>query len=57
MDNVGDAARLKFTMSRGDVPVVVEMALSGPTIVKVVGDALAEELTLPIAADQMQLHQ
>lgn len=57
MDDVGDAARLKFTMSRGDVPVVVEMALSGPTIVKVVGDALAEELTLPIAADQMQLHQ
>ncbi len=55
MNDVGDAARLKFTVSHANAPVVVELALSAPTIVKVVGDELAEELTLPVAVDQMQL--
>jgi hypothetical protein len=55
MNDAGDAARLKFTVSHVDSPVVVELALSAPTIVKIVGDELAEELTLPVAVDQMQL--
>jgi hypothetical protein len=55
MNDAGDAARLKFTVTHVDSPVVVELALSAPTIVKIVGDELAEDLTLPVAADQMQL--
>jgi hypothetical protein len=56
MNDIGDAAKLKFTVSHvADAPVVVELTLSAPTLVKVVGDQLAEELTLPVAVDQMQL--
>ena len=55
MNEIGDAAKLRFTVSQVDTPVVVELTLSAPTLVKVVGDELADELTLPVAIDQMQL--
>jgi glutaredoxin 2 len=55
MNDIGDAAKLKFTVSHADAQVVVDLTLSAPTLVKVVGDELAEELTLPVAIDQMQL--
>jgi hypothetical protein len=38
-----------------DVPVIVELEFSAPTIVKIVGDALEEELTIPVASDKMQM--
>jgi hypothetical protein len=55
MNDLGDAAKLKFTASRSDTQVEVDLVLSAPTLVKVTGDQLAEELTLPVAVDQMQL--
>jgi hypothetical protein len=55
MNDVGDAAKLKFTLNRANTQVEVDLTLTGPTLVKVVGDELAEELTLPVAVDQMQL--
>jgi hypothetical protein len=55
MNDIGDAAKLKFTASRPDAQVEVDLVLSAPTLVKVTGDQLAEELTLPVAVDQMQL--
>jgi hypothetical protein len=55
LNDIGDAAKLRFTVSHADVQVVVDLTLSAPTLVKLVGDELAEELTLPVAIDQMQL--
>jgi hypothetical protein len=55
LNDIGDAAKLRFTVSHADAQVVVELTLSAPTLVKLVGDELAEELTLPVAIDQMQL--
>ncbi len=55
MNDIGDAAKLKFTVSRADAQVVVDLTLSAPTLVKLVGDELAEELTLPVAIEQMQM--
>jgi hypothetical protein len=55
MNDIGDAAKLKFTASRPDTQVEVDLVLSAPTLVKVTGGQLAEELTLPVAVDQMQL--
>jgi hypothetical protein len=55
MNDIGDAAKLRFTVSHADAQIVVELTLSAPTLVKLVGDELAEELTLPVAVDQMQL--
>ncbi len=47
-----DAAQLQFTVASGDAPAVA-IELTGPTIVRVTGDALAEDLTLPVAAEKM----
>jgi hypothetical protein len=55
LNDIGDAAKLKFTVSHPDAQVVVDLTLSAPTLVKLVGDELAEEITLPVAIDQMQL--
>lgn len=55
MNDIGDAAKLKFTASRPNTQLEVDLVLSAPTLVKVTGDQLAEELTLPVAVDQMQL--
>jgi hypothetical protein len=55
MNDYGDAARLKFTPARGEVPILVELGLTAPTIVKLTGDALEQELIVPVAANRMQL--
>jgi hypothetical protein len=55
MNDTGDASRLTLTVTRMDVPVIVELEFSAPTIVKIVGDALEEELTIPVASDKMQM--
>ena len=49
-----DAAQLKFTVAGGDAPVV-GVELTGPTFVQVTGDALAQELTMPVAPEKMAL--
>jgi hypothetical protein len=54
MNEFGDAAQLKFTVARGDVPVLVGLELTAPTIVRLTGDALEQELVLPVAASRMQ---
>jgi len=54
MNDFGDAGRLKFTVARGDVPVLVELELTAPTIVKLTGEALEQELVLPVSANRMQ---
>ena len=40
MNDLGDAARLKFNPARSDTPVVIALELTGPTIVRVSGDVL-----------------
>ncbi|MDB6065965.1 MAG: hypothetical protein JWR26_2173 [Pedosphaera sp.] len=55
INDAGDAARLKFTASGVDAPILVEIDLSGPTVVKLVSDVLDQELTLPVAVDKLQL--
>lgn len=55
LNEAGDAARLTFNVARADVPIAVDLEVTGPTIVKFVGDVLQEELTIPIAADKMQV--
>lgn len=55
LNDLGDAARLNFTPARSDTPIIVELQLTAPTIVKLLGDPLEEELTLPVEADKMQI--
>jgi hypothetical protein len=54
LNETQDAAQLQFNVAGGDAPAVA-IELTAPTIVRVTGDALAEELTLPVAADKMTL--
>ncbi len=54
MNETGDAARLRFTIS-GSEPPLLALELSAATIVKLTGDALQQELTVPVAADRLQL--
>jgi hypothetical protein len=49
-----DAAELSFTVTGGDAPIVA-MEVTGPTIVQMSSDALAQNLMLPIAADKLAL--
>lgn len=53
MNDLGDAARLKFTPPRGDAPIVIALELTAPTIVRVSGDVLDGDLTVPVAADKL----
>ena len=53
MNDVGDAARLKFTPLRSDAPIVIALELTAPTIVRVSGDALEGDLTIPVAAEKL----
>ena len=54
-NDTGDAARLTFTDTNVGLPVVLELDVTAPTIVRIVGDALEEDLTIPIASEKMQL--
>ena len=54
MNETGDAARLRFTVSGSEPPPLV-LELSAPTIVKLTGDALQQDVTVPVAADRLQL--
>jgi hypothetical protein len=54
MNDFGDAAQLKFTATGGDLPILIELVLSGPTIVKLTSDALDHELILPVATSRKQ---
>ena len=54
LNDTGDAAQLKFTVAAGDAPAVA-LELTAPTFVHVTGDMLADELTLPVAADKLAL--
>ena len=49
----GDAARLTFTAAGSDPQVAIE--ISAPTIVRVVGDPLEDEILLPVAMELAQL--
>lgn len=53
MNDLRDAARLKFTPPGGDAPVVIALELTAPTIVRVSGDGLEGDLTIPVAADKL----
>lgn len=48
------AARLQFNVTPGTPPTVV-VELSAPTIIRVSSDALASEVTIPVAAEKMAL--
>ncbi len=54
VNDTGDVARLRFAVSDREPPTLV-LELSAPTIVRVVSDAFDADLTLPVAADRMQL--
>lgn len=54
LNDTGDAAKLRFNVSPNDNPTIV-LELSAPTIVRVSSDALDQDLTIPVAADKMQL--
>ena len=49
----GDAAQLAYVATGDSTTVILE--LSAPTIVRVTGDALEGDLTLPVAADKIRL--
>jgi hypothetical protein len=49
-----DAARLQFNVTSGSTATVV-VVLSAPTIVRVSSDALVSDVTIPVAADKMQI--
>ena len=51
----GDAGSLKFTVTKVDAPITVEMELSAATIVRVVSDSLDQDLTLQVAVEQMRM--
>ncbi len=53
MNDVGDAAQLKFTPLRSDAPIVIALELTAPTIVRVSGDELEGDLTIPVATDKL----
>jgi hypothetical protein len=48
-----DAAQLSYVASSGETTIALE--LSAPTIVRITGDALEGDLTLPVAADKIHL--
>lgn len=52
LNDTGDAAQLQFTVGAGDAPAIA-LEVTAPTIVQVTGDALADTLTLPVAAEKM----
>jgi hypothetical protein len=53
MNDVGDASKLTFTPPQSNTPIVVALEVNGPTIVRVSGDVLEGDLTVPIAADNL----
>lgn len=52
LNDTGDAAQFSFNVAAGDTPVVA-MELTGPTIVRVTSDSLAQDLTLGVAAEKL----
>lgn len=55
INDVGDAADLRFTAGQVDTPILLELVLSDPTIVRLMSDSLEQELTLPVAVENMRL--
>ncbi len=53
MNDLGDASRLKFVPRGGDSTIVVALELTAPTIVRVTGDVLDGDLTIPVAAEKL----
>lgn len=53
MNDVGDASKLTFTPPQSNTPIVVALEVNAPTIVRVSGDVLEGDLTVPIAADNL----
>lgn len=51
----GDAADLKFTTGQVQSPIVLTLELSDATIVRIVGDALEQTLTIPVHPELMRL--
>ena len=54
LNATGDVARLRFTVSDRESPTLV-LELTAPTIVRLVSESLDTDLTIPVAADKMQL--
>ncbi len=55
MNETGDAARLTFNATGVGLPVVIELDVTAPTVVRITGDVLEEDLTIPIASEKMVL--
>jgi hypothetical protein len=53
-NETGDAARLRFNVSPREAPTLI-LEVSGPTIVRLSSDTFDSDLTLPIAAEKLQL--
>jgi hypothetical protein len=54
LSDTADAARLRFNVSNRETPTLV-LEVSGPTIVRFISDSLEGDLTIPIAAEKLQL--
>lgn len=54
LNATGDVARLRFTVSDRESPTIV-LELTAPTIIRLVSESLDTDLTIPVAADKMQL--
>ncbi|MDB6022265.1 MAG: hypothetical protein JWQ04_2122 [Pedosphaera sp.] len=54
LTETGDAARLQFAVSTREAPTLV-LELSAPTILRLVSNSFDTDLTIPVAADKMQL--
>jgi hypothetical protein len=50
----GDVGHLRFTVTDRETPTLV-LEFSAPTIVRLVSDSLDADLTIPVAADRMQI--
>lgn len=50
----GDAAKIQFNVTAGQPPTVV-LELSAPTIIRIESDSFDNDLTIPVAADRMQI--
>jgi hypothetical protein len=54
MNETGDVGRLRFAVTDRETPAIV-IEFSAPTIVRLASDSLDTDLTVPVAADRMQL--
>ena len=54
LSETADVARLRFSISDRETPTLV-LEVSSPTIIRLISDSIEGDLTIPIAAEKMQL--